>query len=275
MSVDPPKFSAAGLSLSQIDKMLEERAAIKSGSGKEDWESENYERRMLQQARRRLVSRMQREEKKKASAKSAKRPLSDAQLRSKERKNREKFSETLARQGIKVTPSELKPKSPSGRDLWDARTLRRTYVEWAKRNPGVDPSEFTMQHITPKAKVTSVEEAVAAHHPKRVIGMRGPGLGGNFSQQDLTNPEYLRKTGIHSETAVKPKYRIYGPAPRIGAAAGFRGALPSQIISTLIEPLVVGGIVALRDDVTLKEGLDYLKSRYDFSQLGKPQGPMV
>ena len=73
MSVDPPKFSAAGLSLSQIDKMLEERAAIKSGSGKGNWESENYERRMLQQARRRLVSRMQREEKKKTSAKSANR----------------------------------------------------------------------------------------------------------------------------------------------------------------------------------------------------------
>jgi hypothetical protein len=271
MSIDPPKFSAAGLSLSQIDKMLENTGAVKSGSGKTDWETQNYERRMLQQARRRLVARMQREEKKTKAANSAKRPLTDAQLKSKERKNREKFAETLGKQGIKVTPSELKPKSPSGRDLWDARTLRRTYVEWAKRNPGADPADFTMQHITPKATVTTVDEAIAAHHPKRVIGMTGPGLGGNYSQQDLTNPEYLRKTGIHSETAVKPKYRLYGPAPRQGPAAGFRGVLPG-ISNVLLEPLVLAGIAGIREDVSLGDAWDYLKNKY---APDKQQGPMV
>jgi hypothetical protein len=69
-----------------------------------------------------------------------------------------------------------------------------------------------------------------------------------------------------------PKRKI-GPAPRIGMAAGFRGALPSQIIMSLIEPLTIAGIAAVRDDITMREGWEYLKRRYSFNQ--NQEGPMV
>lgn len=212
MATPNPKFTTGGMSIAQLEKMLESNPP--KGSSYED----NKNRIAIS----RQINRMKARQNKPVLPPGVKSPrLTDKQLLAKELSNRQQIREVLAKKGITVSPKALKPLSPSGKELWNLKELRSTYNEWIKRNPTANPADYTMQHTSPKNEIKTVEDALYAHHPKRVMGQSGRGPGGNFSQQQYRNPEYLQKYGIPSETAVRGVGSILKGLPMVTAPTGF------------------------------------------------------
>jgi hypothetical protein len=153
--------------------------------------------------------------------------LTTEQLRKQYTGTLESVREVLKKQGITASIRELDPVDSKGNSLWTDKQFRSTFYQWRLRNPNAPVTDFTFQHNVPQSKINSIEMALYAQHPKRLIGMTGPNTYdekgtkisiGNFGLKDRTNMESLSKTGVRSETGVRAGARIPKGLPLVMGA---------------------------------------------------------
>jgi hypothetical protein len=195
--------------------------------------------------------------------------LTTEQLRNQYKGTLRQVQGVLKKQGILASIKELDPVDSKGDSLWTDKQFRSTFYQWRLRNPNASVTDFTFQHNVPQSKINSIERALYAQHPKRLIGMTGPNtydesgtkiITGNYGLKDRTNMESLSKTGVRSETGVRAGAPIRVGLPAVLTDPRVTGKITSIIGNELIGDGYKEGQYGLGPDL-IKKYAEYLKIR--------------
>jgi hypothetical protein len=174
----------------------------------------------------------------------------------------------------KGRPNEVLP--TSGKEY--NKNMRRMILDFKSRFPGIPLDEADIMHVNPKGRggknvwsnlrigprKLNLDQGTA--HPSafrmlpadeaRRFGSLGYGTGSTWE-------------GLPSEQERVPRTQI-NPSSGLRRPIGPTKALPG-VANLLLEPLALAGIAGVREDITLSDVLEYLKSKYSLQ--GPPSGP--
>jgi hypothetical protein len=161
------------------------------------------------------------------------------------------------------------------------KNMRKMMLDYKSRFPGMTFDESNIMHIVPKgmggrnawsnlrlgpAKL-NWDQATAHPSPFRQLPANEARRFGSLGYGTGSSWEGLPEEGERiPRTQINPKTGLRRPV-------GPTKALPG-VANMLLEPLLLAGIAGIREDITLKDALEYFKNKYNFQ--GPPSsGPLM